>query len=110
MPVKALGDYEFAARDRQEVFGSDEIVYLYVPNNFWFCSAAAFRVSQEMLFEDLWKNVFFPFIQADATLKDLSWHDGAWDLQNEHFLPTPDQTLKAQGIGHKTMLTWNPYS
>jgi phenol hydroxylase P4 protein len=108
MAVKALGKYDIPARDRQEVFGDDQLVYLYVPNNYWFCSAACFRAGRAMSFEAFWETMLAPFVHSDSNLAGRSWRDGRWQLNGEPFTPDPERSLAAQGIGHKSLLTWTP--
>lgn len=108
MAVKALKPYDFPARDRTEVFGSDQLIYLYVPNHYWFCSAACFRVGKQMTFQQLWDGILAPFVAADPELAGKNWRQGRWSLMGEPFEPQTDQALVAQGIRHKTFLTWEP--
>lgn len=108
MAVKAFKPYDFPARDRGEVFGADQLVYLYVPNHYWFSAAACFRVGQHMTFQQLWDQILAPFVAADPALVGVSWRQGRWSLMEEPFEPQSDQPLVAQGICHKTLLTWQP--
>ena len=48
MAVKALYDYDYPAKDRQEVFGDDMLVNVMWANNMMFCAAACFRAPKAM--------------------------------------------------------------
>ncbi|MCY0864392.1 MAG: phenol 2-monooxygenase [Sulfobacillus sp.] len=108
MPVKALKSYDIPARDRQEVFGTDQLLYFYVPNRYWFAQAACFRVPQAMTFQSWWEAMAAPLIAADPELSGKPWSAGQWLLNGTPWVPNPDQALAAQSVTHKAMLSWIP--
>ena len=52
MAVKALYDYDFPSKDRQELFGDDILVNVLWTNNMMFASAACFRAPKAMSWAD----------------------------------------------------------
>jgi len=108
MSVRALKPYDIPARDRQEVFGTDQLVYFYVANRYWFAQAACFRVPQAMTFQEWWESMLVPLIAADAELAGRSSTEGQWLLNGEPFQPKSAVALAEQGITHKTLVSWIP--
>ena len=52
MTVKALYDYDFPSRDRQELYGDDILVNVMWTNNRMFASPACFRAPKAMSWAD----------------------------------------------------------
>lgn len=102
MTVRALGEYAFTPKDRQEVYGEDELVHVLWVDNMWFCSAACFRVPRAMAWSDFKSQMIDPWASADPDYRPEAvigwWRDG------EPIDPQPDDTIAGLGIGHKGLI------
>ena len=65
MPVKALYDYDFPSKDRQEVYGDDILVNVMWTNNPMLCSAACFRTPKAMSWADFKAQMIDPWAASD---------------------------------------------
>lgn len=102
MSVKALGTYDYPARDRQEVYGDDQLVHVQWDGNMLFCSAACFRVPKSMTWSDFKSQVIDPWASGDPDYRSNDATD--WRLDEEPINPKPDETLEGLGIVHKGLI------
>jgi phenol hydroxylase P4 protein len=65
MAVKAIYDYDFPSRDRQELYGDDILVNVLWANNMMFCSAACFRAPKAMSWADFKSQMVDPWAASD---------------------------------------------
>lgn len=102
MAVKAIGEYRFPSRSRQELYGDDQLVNVWFADNPWFCSAGCFRAPKAMSWADFWTQMVVPFAEEDP-----DWRaDGKYviSLHGSQIQPRPDQTLEQLGVGHKDVI------
>ena len=104
MTVKALYDYDYPSKDRQEVFGDDILVNVLWANNMMFASAACFRVPKAMSWEDFKSQMIDPWAASDPDYDPSA--PGGWQVNGEGFSPADDTTLADTGVGHKGLLTF----
>jgi phenol hydroxylase P4 protein len=102
MSIKALGDYDFPAKDRQEVYGDDQLVNVFWEGNMLFCAAACFRAPRAMPWGDFKAKMIDPWASADPDYRP----DAAvkWHKDDKPFAPKPEQTLAELGIPHKGLV------
>ncbi|MDI3313828.1 MAG: phenol hydroxylase subunit P4 [Mycobacterium sp.] len=102
MSVKALGSYDFPAKDRQELFGDDQLVHVLWENNMFFCAAACFRVPRAMTWSDFKTQMIDPWASADP---DYRPNDATgWRIDEEEINPKPTETIADLGIPHKGVI------
>ena len=104
MTVKALYDYDYPAKDRQEVFGDDILVNVMWANNMMFCSAACFRAPKAMSWADFKSQMIDPWAASDPDYDPSAPAD--WQVQRRGLQPADDGTLADTGVGHKGLFTF----
>ena len=102
MTVKALGPYTFPAKDRQEVYGDDQLVNVLWEGNMLFCSAACFRVPRSMTWADFRAQMIDPWASADPDYRPDEV--GEWLRDDESIDPAPEATLVDLGVPHKGLI------
>ena len=65
MAVRTLGAYDFPAKDRQELFGDDQLVNVFWEGNTFICAPACFRVPRSMTWADFRAQFVDPWAAAD---------------------------------------------
>jgi phenol hydroxylase P4 protein len=104
MPVKALYDYDFPSRDRQELFGDDILVNVMWANNRMLASAACFRVPSATAWQDFKSGTIDGWAASDPDYDPSA--PGHWELNGEAFEPADGVSLADAGIGHKGLVTF----
>lgn len=104
MSVKAITpDYSGDMKDRLENFHGNQVVYVGWDHHLMFCAAFAYPLPPEMPFSALIDVVGDAFSQHEEWSK-INWNSATWLLDGQSFQPQMDVGLKAQGIGHKSLL------
>jgi phenol hydroxylase P4 protein len=102
MTIKALGPYEFPAKDRQEVFGEDQLVHVLWEGNMLFCCPGLFRVPRAMSWSDFQAQMVEPWAAADPDYdKDKVVE---WLLDDEPIQPGDNESIAGIGVPHKGLL------
>jgi phenol/toluene 2-monooxygenase (NADH) P4/A4 len=104
MTVKALYDYDYPSKDRQEVFGDDILVNVLWTNNLMFGSPACFRVPKAMSWADFKSQMIDPWAASDPDYDPSA--PGNWQVNGEKFDPAADVSLADTGVGHKGLLAF----
>jgi phenol hydroxylase P4 protein len=104
MAVKALYDYDYPSKDRQENFGDDILVNVMWANNMMLCSAACFRAPQAMAWAEFKSQMIDPWAASDPDYDPSAPRD--WQCNGEAFSPADDISLAQTGVGHKGLLTF----
>lgn len=105
MPVIALApNYEGDVRDRVENFHGNQLVYFGWDRHMLFCSPFTLPLPPDMPFRTLVGDVLAPLLAAHPEGAAIDWSAAAWLRAGEPFVPDPDGSLAANGIGHKTVL------
>jgi phenol hydroxylase P4 protein len=96
--------YEFPSRSRQELYGDDQLVHVMWRNNRMFVAAATFRAPQAMPFADFLAVLVDPWASSDSTFVPGS--NKAWTLDGRPWDPEASTGLRALGVGHKSLITF----
>ena len=104
MTVKALYDYDYPAKDRQEVFGDDLLVNVMWANNMMFCAAACFRAPKAMPWADFKAQMIDPLAGSDPDYDPTT--PTGWQVNGEGFSPEDGTSLADTGVGHKGLITF----
>jgi phenol hydroxylase P4 protein len=104
MTVKALYDYDYPAKDRQEVYGDDILVNVMWTNNMMFCSAACFRAPKAMSFADFKTQMIDSWAASDPDYDPSA--PGNWQVNGADFSPDDQMSLNDTGVGHKGLITF----
>lgn len=102
MAVKALGEYKFPAKDRQEIFGDDMLVNVHWEDNLLFCSAACFRAPKAMTWSDFKAQMIDPWASCDPDYDPSAPTD--WRIGDEPFAPHAEKSLADLGVRHKGLI------
>lgn len=104
MTVKALYDYDFPSKDRQENFGEDLLVHVMWTNNMMFCAAACFRAPKAMAWTDFKAQMIDPWAASDPDYDPAAPTD--WQVDGQPLTPDPATTLESTGVVHKGLITF----
>lgn len=102
MTVKAIGPYEFPAKDRQEVYGDDQLVNVLWDGNMFYYAGACFRVPKSMKWSDFKSQMIDEWAAADPDYRPDAATD--WRRDDEAFDPKPGDTITDLGIVHKGLI------
>lgn len=102
MTVRAIGPYEFPAKDRQEVFGDDQLIHVQWDGNMFLYSAACFRVPKATKWSDFKTQFVDPWASGDPDYRPDAVT--GWRKDDEEIDPKPDQTIADLGIPHKGLV------
>lgn len=100
--VRTLVPYDFPSKDRQELYGDDQLVNVLWDDNLFICGAGCFRVPRAMTWADFKSGVIDPWAAADPDYDPERAAD--WRRDDEPITPRPDQTLAELGIAHKGLI------
>jgi Phenol hydroxylase conserved region len=104
MPVRAIGDYQFPSRSRQELYGDDLLVNVMWKGNPLFCAAACFRAPRAMPWQDFVAAMVEPWAGQDPDFVPGSGRD--WTVDGQQVDPGPAALLADLGVGHKSLITF----
>ncbi|GAB2599867.1 phenol hydroxylase subunit P4 [Nitrincola alkalisediminis] len=105
MSVRAITpDYKVQARDRVENFHGNQIVYVAWDRHLMFCAPFAYALPPTMTFAELRDQVMPEAFGLHEEFSKINWETTTWLLDNQPFTPDLNQSLKAQGVGHKSVL------
>lgn len=104
MAVKATYDYEYPAKDRQEVYGDDLLVHVLWSGSTFLCSAACTRLPKAMPWSAFVSDVVNPWAAADPDFDPSAVHD--WQIDGRPFTPGADTTLESAGVVHKGVVSF----
>ena len=104
MAVKALYEYDFPSKDRQEVFGDDMLVNVMWSNNMMFASAACFRAPKAMSWADFKSQMIDPWAASDPDYDPSAPTD--WKVDGEPLSPSDSTSLADAGVVHKGLITF----
>jgi hypothetical protein len=104
MAVRALGEYNFPSRSRQELYGDDQLVNVMWRGNSFLCAAATFRVPRAMPFGEFVSSVVEPWASSDPDF--VSGSATGWQLGGRTLEPAPEATLAELGVAHKHVLSF----
>jgi phenol/toluene 2-monooxygenase (NADH) P4/A4 len=104
MTVKALYDYDYPSKDRQELFGDDILVNVMWTNNRMLAVAACFRAPKAMPWSDFKSQMIDTWAAADPDY-DPSAPTG-WQIDGQDRSPDPAGTIDDTGVVHKGLITF----
>jgi phenol hydroxylase P4 protein len=103
MAVRAIGEYDFPSRSRQELYGDDQLVNVWWRNNMWFCAAACFRAPRSMTWGDFRTQLVDPLFSCDPDFGPGTGFE--WSVDDEPIIPDDGRTLAELGVGHKSLIS-----
>jgi phenol/toluene 2-monooxygenase (NADH) P4/A4 len=101
--VKALYDYDYPSKDRQEVYGDDILVNVMWANNMMFASPACFRAPRSMSFADFKSQMIDSWAASDPDYDPAAPRD--WQVNGEPLSSTA-VSLEDSGVGHKGLFAF----
>jgi len=104
MSVRAIGEYSFPSRSRQELYGQDQLVHVLWRHNPTMGAAACFRAPRAMRFGDFVHAMVEPWAASDPDFDPATVTD--WQLEGEAIEPKDDETLADLGVEHKFLLSF----
>lgn len=104
MAVKALYDYSYPSRSRQELYGDDLLVSVEWAGNVFLCAPVCVRVPAAMGWAEFKAGVVDPWAAADPSY-DPSAITG-WLLDGSALDAADGASLADAGVGHKSLITF----
>ena len=104
MPVKAISDYQFEAKDLEQNFHGNRVVYVGWDHHLFFCAPIAFPLPPDMPFAALIGDVLPGVFGAHPQYAAIDWDRVEWKLDGGDFQPDMQASLDANGVGHKSVL------
>lgn len=104
MSVKAIGDYDFPSRSRQELYGDDLLVNVWWRNNPFLSAAGTFRAPKAMTWGDFRAALMDPWAGTDPDFE--AGGPTAWQLDGQPLAPRDGATLDELKFGHKSLLSF----
>jgi phenol hydroxylase P4 protein len=104
MTVKALYEYDFPSKDRQENFGDDVLVNVMWANNMMFCSPACFRAPRAMSWAEFKSQMIDPWAASDPDYDPSAPTD--WQIDGAALTPDSAASLRDIGVAHKGLITF----
>ena len=104
MTVKALYDYDYPSKDRQELFGDDILVNVMWTNNRMLASAACFRAPKAMPWSDFKSQMIDPWAACDPDYDTSAPSD--WRIDGKPVSPADDVSLVNAGVVHKGLISF----
>lgn len=110
MSVVALKPgYKGPKLDTVDHFHGNQLVYLHWEDHLMFCAALAFPFPPDMRFGDIVEKVLPGAYGQHPEFEKIDWGKVRWMLDGKDFTPDMERSLKAQGIGHKSLIRfWTP--
>ncbi|RUP78439.1 phenol hydroxylase [Alteromonas sp. KS69] len=105
MAVKAISDYTAVPNDLVENFNGMQLLYVHWRNHIMFCAPFALLVSPEATFPEVYASHIQPAIAPHPEAAKIKYDEIQWELNGQPFSPSETDTLLAQGIDHKSMLS-----
>lgn len=106
MAVRAIGEYKFPSRSRQELYGDDQLVNVWWKGNPFFVSAAMFRFPKAMPWADF-VGVMKGFFAADPDFVPDSLDTVEWVIDGAAVTPVASASLVENGVGHKSLIEFS---
>ena len=100
--VKALGRFEFPARDRQGPCGDDHLVNVLWAGSVFICSAVCFRVPKAMTLSDFKSQTIDAWASGDPDYRPQN--ATGWRIDEEEINPRPTETVTDPGIPHEGLI------
>lgn len=104
MPVRAIGEYDFPSRSRQELYGDDQLVSVLWDENLFMVAAGCFRAPKAMGWGDFVTQMVEPWAATDPDFVPGS--EKEWTLDGSPITPDPGKSLAEHGVGHKSVLAF----
>jgi phenol/toluene 2-monooxygenase (NADH) P4/A4 len=105
MTVKALYEYDYPSRDRQENFGDDLLVNVQWVNNRMFGAPACFRVPRAMPWADFKAQLIDPWAASDPGYDPAAPKD--WQVIGGHAInPDANPSIGDTGVVHKGLISF----
>jgi phenol/toluene 2-monooxygenase (NADH) P4/A4 len=103
MTVKALYEYDYPSRDRQENFGDDMLVNVQWVNNPLFGAPACFRAPKAMPWADFKAQLIDPWAASDPDYDPAATKD--WQVAGGQAInPDANPALADTGVVHKGLI------
>ncbi len=101
MPVKAIGEYSFPARDSLDKYAGNQIIYIGWDHHTMINAPMGFPVPQDMPFGAIIENLIPAAYDQHPDFENINWDEVIWIKDGETFKPDMDASIKENGIVHK---------
>lgn len=105
MAVKALYDYSYPSKSRQELYGDDLLVSVEWAHNVLLCAPVCVRVPAAMSWAEFKGGVIDPWAAADPGYDPAA--PSGWQLDGAALTPSDGSSLADLGVGHKSLITFH---
>ncbi len=105
MPVVALGDYKFVAKDTVDKFHGNQLLYIGWDQHLMFCAPVAFPFPANLVFGEIPKIMDNPgCFGYHPDYAKIDWDAVTWLKSGQPFKPDFSKSLAENGLKHKDSL------
>ena len=108
MAIQSIGEYPIIMKDKVENFHGNQLVFIIWHAHRVVCSPRAFPLPPEMPFGALLTDII-PIsynIEPDYEHLDFDKTEVIWEVDGEVITPDFSKSLKENGVGHKSVITF----
>jgi len=106
MSVTSLNGYVDKTADAIEYFHGNQLVYIGWDKHLMFCSANAYPFPPDMPFGALVSEVLPGIHGCHPDFENIDWDKVEWTLDGKPLKPDMEKSLKNNGVGHKSLLSF----
>jgi len=103
MSVTALYPYEFEPLDKREHFPAP-LLFIGWEDHLMYCSPICLPLPAETPFSALTEQILPGVYGAHPDFEKIDWTNAQWFKSGQPWIPNPEQSLEANGLGHKDVI------
>ena len=96
--------HDFPAKDREENFLGNRLVYFHWEGHLQFCAALCFALPPSTPFGAVVEDVLAPVYGLDPDWQRIEWPATRWTLDGAPFTPEAVKSLDELGIRHNSLI------
>ncbi|MDP6167048.1 MAG: phenol hydroxylase subunit P4 [Gammaproteobacteria bacterium] len=102
--MPTIGDYQFPARDSEDKFFGNWLIYLCWDNHLMYCAPFCVPLPTNLPFGALVRDVLPMLFGEHPEFEQIDWQRVRWSDSSDEFLPDFGKSLAQHGFGHKTLI------
>jgi phenol/toluene 2-monooxygenase (NADH) P4/A4 len=108
MAIQSIGEYPIIMKDSLDKFHGNQLVFIYWHGHRVVCSPRAFPLPAEMPFGALISDIIPLTYSIEPDFADLDFDktEVIWEIDGKVVTPDFSKSLKENGVGHKSFITF----
>jgi len=102
--MTSIGEYQMPARDTEDKFFGNWLVYLAWENHLMYCSPFCLPLPNSLPFGALVRDVMPMLYGEHPEFEQIDWQRVRWYDSEDELIPDFGKSLKQHGFGHKTLI------